>query len=226
MVLACRDERMKLSETFEKFNVAPTATAWAKGWTLTRNKASPISQAYGCKIDLGLPENLERHVVVDDDTEILRELTGSLQTPGTWLKVCAPAEKVSPLLHKHWQVQAPEYLMAVALKDAAAGTHDGYLLSLSISGEVSEAELRDMDGQLAAKGRVAHSDGVATFDQIVTEPTHQRKGLGRVIMATLVNAAIAQQASVGVLVATEQGRALYQAIGWTLVSPVTAAVIA
>jgi len=175
---------------------------------------------------LGLPEHLERHVVVDDDEGILRELTGRLQTPGTWLKVCAHPEKVIPLLHENWQVQAPEYLMAVALKDAVAGPHDGYLLSLSTSGAVTEAELRDMNGQLAAKGRVAHSDGVATFDQIVTEPMHQRKGLGRVIMATLVNASIAQEASVGVLVATEQGRALYQAIGWAMVSPVTAAVIA
>ncbi|WP_332852524.1 GNAT family N-acetyltransferase [Duganella sp. S19_KUP01_CR8] len=216
---------MKLSTTSGEFNVAPTATAWAKGWTLTRNKASPVSQAYGCKIDLGLPECLERHVVVSDDEGMLVELTSKLQTPGTWLKVCAHPEKVSPLLHKNWQVQAPEYLMAVALKDAVAGTHGGYLLSLSTSGAVTEAELRDVDGQLAAKGKVAHCDGVATFDQIVTEPMHQRKGLGRVIMATLVNAAIAHEARTGVLVATEQGRALYQAIGWAMVSPVTAAVI-
>lgn len=206
--------------------MVPTATAWATGWTLTRNKASPVSQTYGWKIDLGLPEHLERHVVVDYDAGILRELTSRLQTPGTWLKVCAHPVKVIPLLHKNWQVQPPEYLMAVALNEAAAVTHDGYLLSLSTSGAVTDAELRDMDGQLAARGRVAHSDGIATFDQIVTEPTHQRKGLGRVIMATLGNLSIAQEARVGVLVATEQGRALYQSIGWTLVSPVTSAVIA
>jgi hypothetical protein len=54
----------------------------------------------------------------------------------------------------------------------------------------------------------------------------KEKGLGRIIMATLANLSIAQEARIGVLVATEQGRALYQAIGWTLVSPVTAAVIA
>ncbi|MBV6323551.1 GNAT family N-acetyltransferase [Duganella violaceipulchra] len=175
---------------------------------------------------MGLPEHLERHVVVDDDEGILLELIDKLHTPGTWLKVCAHPEKVIPLLHENWQVQAPEYLMAVALQGAVAGPHDGYLLSLSTTGAVTEAELRDVDGQLAARGRVAHSDGVATFDQIVTELLHQRKGLGRVIMATLVNASIAQEASVGVLVATEQGRALYQAIGWAMVSPVTAAVIA
>jgi GNAT superfamily N-acetyltransferase len=169
---------------------------------------------------------LERHVVVDYDAGLLGELASGLHTPGTWLKVCAPLEKVIPLLHEDWQVQAPEYLMAVALSDTPPAAHEGYLLSLSTSGAVSDAELRDMDGQLAAKGRVAHSEGVATFDQIVTEPAHQRKGLGRVIMAALGNLAIAREARVGVLVATEQGRALYQAIGWTLVSPMTAAVVA
>lgn len=219
-------ERAKLSKTSREFNVASTATAWAKGWTLTRSKSSPVSQLYGCKIDLGLPEHLERHVVVEYDAEILRELTSSLRTPGTWLKVCAQPEQVIPLLRENWQVQPPEYLMAVELNETVAAMHDGYQLSLSTSGSVTDAEIRDLDGQLAAKGRVAHSDGVATFDQIVTEPAHQRKGLGRVIMATLANLSIAQEARVGVLVATEQGRALYQAIGWTLVSPVTAAVVA
>lgn len=208
-----------------EFNLVPIATAWAKGWTLTRDKASPVMQTYGCAIDLGLPAHLERHVVVEFDAASLRELASRLQTPGTWLKVCAHPETVIPLLQKNWQVQAPEFLMAIALNDTAAVTHDGYRMSLSTSGAITEAELRDMDGQLAARGRVAHSDGIATFDQIVTEPAHQRKGLGRVIMATLARLCIAQEARIGVLVATEQGRALYQAIGWTLVAPVTAAVI-
>jgi len=215
-----------LSKTPGVFDVVPTATAWTKGWTLTRDKASPVSQSYGYKIDLGLPDHLERHVVVAYDAGILRELTSKLHASGTWLKVCASPKEVTPLLHENWQVQAPEYLMAVALRNIAAVAPDGYRLSQCTSGAVSDVELRDLDGQLAARGRVAHSEGVATFDQIVTEPAHQRKGLGRVVMATLANLSIAREASVGVLVATEQGRALYQAIGWTLVSPVTAAVIA
>ncbi|MES2128320.1 MAG: GNAT family N-acetyltransferase [Pseudomonadota bacterium] len=215
-----------MSKTAGRFDVVPTATAWATGWTLTRNKAAPVRQDYGCKIDLGLPEHLERHVIVDYDAEVLRELASSLQTPGTWLKVCAHADQVIPFLRENWQIQPPEYLMAAALNDTAAVIHDGYRLSLSTLGTVTDAELRDMDGQLAARGRVAHSDGIATFDQIVTEPAHQRKGLGRVVMTTLGNLSIAQGARVGVLVATEQGRALYQAMGWTMVSPVTAAVIA
>lgn len=73
---------------------------------------------------------------------------------------------------------------------------------------------------------VAQINGYAMFDQIVTEPRHQRKGLGRVIMATLSNLSVAQTSTTGVLVATEDGLALYEKLGWALVSPMTAAVLA
>lgn len=206
-------------------DVADVASAWAKGWTLTRDKASPVSTGYGCKIDLGLPDHLERHVVVDFDAPLVRELAGGLRTPGTWLKVCAAAEDVAPLLHERWQVQAPEYLMAVVLGMDTAVAPEGYRLVVSNVGAVIEVEVRDLQGELAARGRAAHNGGFATFDQIVTEPAHQRRGLGRLVMAALGNYAIAQGATLGVLVATDQGRALYQTLGWRLVSHVTAAVV-
>lgn len=208
------------------FDVAATAMAWAKGWTLTRDKAAPVSQAYGCRIDLGQPEHLERHVVVHEDAAALRALADGLRHAGTWLKVCASPANVAPALHDAWRIQEPEYLMATGLSLAVAVVPAGYRLSLSAIGPVCEVELKDANGELAARGRAAHCDGYATFDQIVTEPAHQRKGLGRIVMATLGNYSIDQGARVGVLVATEQGRALYQAIGWSLISPVTAAVIA
>jgi hypothetical protein len=44
-------------------------------------------------------------------------------------------------------------------------------------------------------------------------------------MGALSNVSIASESKIGVLVATEDGCALYKAIGWTIVSPVTAAVI-
>jgi GNAT superfamily N-acetyltransferase len=218
-------KRTTLRDTSGTFDLAPTAAAWTKGWTLTRNKSAPLRRHYGYQIDLGLPDHLQRHVVIDNDADQLRKLIGDLRTPGTWRKVCAAVEDVAPLLHERWQVQEPEYLMAVTLGEAAVPTTDGYRLSLSTSDEVTQAEFRDRNGELAAKGHVAHHDGTATFDQIVTEPAHQRKGLGRAIMAALTNQAIAHGARTGVLVATQQGQALYQTIGWTLVSPVVAAVI-
>ncbi|WP_442782368.1 GNAT family N-acetyltransferase [Collimonas fungivorans] len=208
------------------FNQIATAEAWARGWTLTRGKARPVNQTYGCKIDLGAPDHLERHVVINFDTQALRELSSSLTVPGTWLKVCASPEMVAPVLRDIWTIQPPEYLMAAALRKDAIIARDDYQLSIRTSSAVTDAELRSKDGQLAARGRVAQSNGFAIFDQIVTEPEHQRKGLGRIVMGALSNVSIASESKIGVLVATEDGCALYKAIGWTIVSLVTAAVIA
>jgi len=208
------------------FNQMATAEAWARGWTLTRGKPRPVNQTYGYKIDLGAPDHLERHVVTNFDTQALRELSSSLTAPGTWLKVCASPEMVTPFLRDIWTVQPPEYLMAVALRKAAIIAHNDYQLSIRTSSAVTDAELRNKDGQVAARGRVAQSNGFAIFDQVVTEPEHQRKGLGRIIMGALSNHSIASESKIGVLVATEDGRALYKAIGWAVVSLVTAAVIA
>jgi hypothetical protein len=104
------------------FNQMATAEAWARGWTLTRGKPRPINQTYGYKIDLGAPDHLERHVVTNFDTQALRELSGSLTVPGTWLKVCASPEMVTPFLRDIWTVQPPEYLMAAALRKDAIAT--------------------------------------------------------------------------------------------------------
>ncbi|NKI68689.1 GNAT family N-acetyltransferase [Collimonas pratensis] len=207
------------------FNQMSTAQAWARGWTLTRCKRPPLNQSYGCKIDLGAPDHLERHVVSNFDRQAVRELSSSLTVPGTWLKVCAGPEMVKPFLGDIWTVQAPEYLMAAALRKNVIIARDDYQLSIRTSDAVTDAELRSNDGQLAARGRVAQSNGFAVFDQIVTEPEHQRKGLGRIVMGALSNVSIASESKIGVLVATEDGCALYKALGWTIVSPVTAAVI-
>ncbi len=207
------------------FNQMATAEAWARGWALAREKARPVNQTYGCKIDLGAPDHLERHVVNNFDMHALRELSSRLTAPGTWLKVCASPEVVAPLLRDIWTVQPVEYLMVAELREHAVIARDDYQLSIRTNSAVTDAELRTKDGQLAARGRVAQSNGFAIFDQIVTESAHQRKGLGRIVMGALSNVSIASESTIGVLVATEDGRELYKAIGWTIVSPVTAAVI-
>ncbi|MGW2009169.1 GNAT family N-acetyltransferase [Streptomyces nigrescens] len=87
---------------------------------------------------------------------------------------------------------------------------------------------------LAASGRAALTTGApgsspapyapsVVFDMIGTEPAHQRRGLGRAVMAALAGRAVERGARQGVLVASPDGRALYEAMGWRLRSPVTAA---
>ena len=56
---------------------------------------------------------------------------------------------------------------------------------------------------------------------IETEPEHQRRGLGSAVMATLANTATDLGATTGILGATVQGRALYEALGWQVVEPLS-----
>lgn len=69
--------------------------------------------------------------------------------------------------------------------------------------------------RVAAEGTVGVLDEVATFDSVETTPAFQRRGLGRHVMATLTQQAMGRGALRGVLAASNQGRQLYQSMGWT-----------
>lgn len=60
---------------------------------------------------------------------------------------------------------------------------------------------------------VVGTDAIA--DRIETVPEHRRRGLGSVVMSSLVENAMAHGATTGILVATADGQQLYSALGWT-----------
>ena len=62
------------------------------------------------------------------------------------------------------------------------------------------------------------------FDRIETAPSHRRKGLGMAVMHAL-GSARRLASNPQLLVATEDGRALYARLGWTVITPVATAVI-
>ena len=72
-------------------------------------------------------------------------------------------------------------------------------------------------GALAASGYAAETEHIFIYDRIVTAPEHQRRGLGRLLMATLHEAKL-DAAKPERLVATEEGRALYESLGWRTLS--------
>ncbi|MCP3804832.1 GNAT family N-acetyltransferase [Allokutzneria sp. A3M-2-11 16] len=66
----------------------------------------------------------------------------------------------------------------------------------------------------------------SVVDKVITEPEHRRKGLGSVVMSELDVLAAELGAVRAVLVATEAGLGLYGRLGWTVLSPLTAAHLA
>ncbi|WP_431264959.1 GNAT family N-acetyltransferase [Roseateles chitinivorans] len=199
------------------------ARAWAHGWAISRSTPAPLAHAGYWQIQVGKPEQVRRYVLPELDPDVLRRLVATAAGPGVWLKVCAPPEDVAPLLSGDWTVHAPEFLMSTPLAGQAESAVAGYLIQTGQVGAIVVAQVVTDSGELAAGGQAAIDGAFATFDQIVTSEAHRRKGLGRCVMAALARAAVDRGARHGVLVATEAGAALYQALGWAMVSPVTAA---
>ena len=105
---------------------------------------------------------------------------------------------------------------------------DGYSLRIDehgVSNGRGHVAVLASDGAVAASGHIALDRELAIYDRIVTDPAHQRRGLGRAVMHALQALARAHGRHAGVLVATDQGRQLYESLGWTMHAPWATAVI-
>jgi GNAT superfamily N-acetyltransferase len=189
--------------------------AWVHGWTISRNTPAPVRLPSGYRVDVGLPGHAVRYVLHAYDAA----LVDGLRRPDTWLKI-----RGSVALDARWEVQPQEYLMTTALSSGAGAVPPSYELTRTRRGAVIDVTVTAADGSVAARGKAALAGAAAVFDQIETSQQHRRRGLGRSVMTALSSAAQHAGARTGVLVATEDGRALYTALGWTLSAPMTAAV--
>jgi GNAT superfamily N-acetyltransferase len=197
--------------------------AWGRGWTVTRGAPAPEALGDGAwRIAVGLPGHRVRDLLPDWPAERMQAWAHAAERPGAWIKALIDPAALG--LGPAWQRHAPEYLMSAALLDAEAPPLvAGYRAELLQRGDRLECRLRAADGEIAARAFVGLAGRHAVFDQVVTEAAHRRLGLGRQAMARLTEAARAQGADTGLLVATEEGRALYTALGWRVDSLMTAA---
>ncbi|GAA2172738.1 hypothetical protein GCM10009784_04370 [Arthrobacter parietis] len=72
-----------------------------------------------------------------------------------------------------------------------------------------------VNGEEAARGSVAKQDEHAVYDRIITSPQHRRRGLGSFVMRALTADILEDDVETGLLMASEEGRQLYQYLGWT-----------
>ena len=203
--------------------------AWIRGWALTREVDPPVAHADGFHIAVGLPRQAARYVFPRPSAAIA-DLGESITQPWVYIKACATSEQLRELLPDRWRIEDLHYLMTcdarpfpgggdvpagygVEVEDAVAATGCGHVRVVA------------PDGTLAAAGHVALGERLAIYDRIVTEPAHQRRGLGRAVMHGLQALAREHGRHEGVLVATDQGRALYESLGWRVHSPWAGAVI-
>jgi GNAT superfamily N-acetyltransferase len=192
---------------------------WLTGWCRARGAPSPTPAYGGLHVAVGLPEQKARLVFASASAG-LSEASEAIREPHIFLKACAAPASMAACLAPGWVMQAPGFLM----EQPILGTmiDDGPSLRREAA-ELLKAEVI-RNGTVAAHGTVVLVDGFAIFDRINTHEDYRRQGLGRIIMTRLGAAAHKAGARHGLLVATVEGRALYEALGWRLHSLYSTAV--
>lgn len=197
---------------------------WLAARSLARGLPAPVADRGGFRVDTGGEVEICRWVFTQPGSG-LSALGNALDAPGYFLKLCGSGEDLLAALPPRWRLQEPGYCMqGPATPLPPASLPPGYALQLDRDAGGSRVVILAPDGALAASGTAAEAADVFVYDRIITEPDHRRKGLGRAVMAALREAR-ADSAATELLVATDDGRALYASLGWTVLSPFVTAEI-
>ncbi|MEV4886272.1 GNAT family N-acetyltransferase [Chitinophaga ginsengisegetis] len=199
---------------------------WLKGWSAARELPAPDRENGVLFVNVGWPQQAMRYVF-PSPTDQLKYLAETIVDPWIFLKVCAKPEIVTGLLPPRWVIQAPAFMMTCNAPMTSPGTAlpKGYILDINKEATVPIVRILTPEHAEAAVGRVVFVDGFAIYDRIETHPDHRRKGLGSIVMKTLEALGTARGIKKGILVATIEGKALYEKLGWEVYSPYTTAVI-
>ncbi|MCW4462169.1 GNAT family N-acetyltransferase [Sphingomonas sp. BT-65] len=197
---------------------------WLAARSIARGLPAPVADHDGFRVDTGGEVEICRWAFTRPCTG-LTELGHALDAPGYFLKLCGNGADLLAPLPPRWRLQDLGYCMqGPETPPPASALPAGYTLQFDRDARGSRVAILAPDGALAASGTAAEAGGVFVYDRIITEPNHRRRGLGRVVMAAL-HETRADRAATELLVATDEGRALYTALGWTVLSPFVTAEI-
>lgn len=200
-------------------------TRWVAGWAAARGYSTTPDALGTVAVHVGDPHREVDHVALTESAADHDALL-SRTVPGHWVTMPtrdrAGTERAARAAG--WHVRDPEWLMTCALAGhPRAGAPGGYdVVSTVTGGGVVVVEVMAA-GEVAAKGQLAVVGSDAVADRIFTMPAHRRRGLGRLVMETLVDAARELDASTGLLIASVDGRALYTPLGWEVVADIVCA---
>ncbi|MEV0581530.1 GNAT family N-acetyltransferase [Nonomuraea sp. NPDC050310] len=194
---------------------------WVMGWAASRSTETPVAEPWGWLMEVGAPGQVRRFVVTD--LPWLAELVPGVDEPGTWLKMFVPEAEAVPYLVPGWEVAPAGYMMSTPLERVPVAAREGYEVEIEDAGAATFVRVTH-GGEPAARGQFGLAGPVAVMDKVETDPAHQRRGLGTLVMRTLQNHAIERGARKAVLGGTEDGRALYETLGWRVESPLTSIV--
>jgi GNAT superfamily N-acetyltransferase len=199
---------------------------WMKGWSLSRDLPLPIKYKSGFKVEVGDPKQKERYVFAELNEDFI-QLTKLIDEPWVFLKVCASFDDFKDKISKKWEIQPQGYMMYCfhPMNFPNVTLHNDYRVEFDQYNSTFVVKIVTKNGELASMGRVVLVDDLAVYDRILTENNHRRKGLATFVMKELEKIALSKGISNNFLVATKEGKTLYESLGWELYSLYTSIVI-
>lgn len=199
---------------------------WLKAWSLSRKLPLPEKYKSGFKVEVGEEKQKTRYVfpeITDDFIKLSKEIS----EPWIYLKACASAGEIKEKISGKWEIQPPGYMMCCmgGMEFGEKKLPLNYRIISEKYNTVTTLKIFAENGSLACSGHIVTVDDVAVYDRIITEESCRRKGLASFLMSELEKIALLNGISDSFLVATAQGKGLYESLGWELYSPYTSIVI-
>ncbi|MEE6126686.1 GNAT family N-acetyltransferase [Chryseobacterium arthrosphaerae] len=200
--------------------------SWLKGWSLSRELPFPTHYKSGFKVIVGYENQKERYVFPELNEDFF-QLADSIDEPWVYLKVCTSPDRFMEKIPERWKLQPQGYMMTCfhPMNFPEVTLADGYQVEYGQYNSTFMVRIVAENGEQASIGYVALIDDLAVYDRIVTEKNHQRKGLASFLLKELEKIAVSKGFTKNFLVATEEGKLLYENLGWSVYSLHTSVVI-
>ncbi|WP_426478827.1 GNAT family N-acetyltransferase [Chryseobacterium sp. CBSDS_008] len=200
--------------------------SWLKGWCVSREVSFPVPYKSGFRVFVGDEKQKERFVFPELNEDFF-QLANSIDEPWIHLKVSVSPDEFIKKIPERWELQPQGYMMTCfqPMNFPEISLAEGYHLNFSEYNTTFVVRITAENGEQASIGRISLIDNVAVYDRIITEKKHQRKGLARFLLKELEKIALSKGFSNNILVATEEGKLLYQTLGWKVYSLYTSVVI-
>lgn len=204
--------------------IGELAERWHRGWIAADGLTSERRDGH-LVVHVNRPHRVHEWIITDeaDVTEVAGIVAAGAEP--NWLSVLthAPAKVTAEIEAAGMIVARPdETFMRCALTEHPAfDVPAGYVVEVRRNPVIGVQVLKD--GEEAASGLMAVVGEDAVAHRIWTDDAHRRRGLGSVVMGTLVREAVQDGAKTGLLFSSTDGVHLYGKLGWEKISDLVVA---
>lgn len=196
---------------------------WLAARSTVRGLPDPVLDHGGYRVDTNSDTEIARWVFPQRCPGLI-ELGQTIAAPRHFLKLCGPGDELLAVLPNRWSLQSPRYFMIAEPTWSDHTLPAEYSIAIDGNDAVTAVRVLSASGEIAASGHAVQTAQAFVYDRIVTELDHRRKGLASVVMCTLRRARRISDLP-ELVVATEDGRSLYESLGWRVLSPYSTASI-